>query len=170
MLVSKQWLKVVALVCLCFASNTAVIAQTVGPVTGLEAPKLTGRSLDETTYRLLSDKTSPKLLNFFWVECVPCREELPELAKLEHLYPKVKFISVHASGESTEVVSQFIKKLAGAPSNIVLTHPDVKKFYQIEGLPHTILLDRNNVVVANIVGYTPDNMKLLKKILDELSK
>ena len=95
---------------------------------------------------------------------------MPELAIMEKVYSKVKFISVHTKEEPVQLVEQFIKSLAGAPSTIVLTTGSLKESFEYAGLPHTIVLDQNNIVLANFVGYTPENMQQLKKLLDSLNK
>jgi len=95
---------------------------------------------------------------------------MPELAKLEKQYPGVKFISVHTQESKPEVVEKFVQSLAGAPSNIVLTSGGIQETFQYLGLPHTMVLDSNNVVLMNLVGYTPDNMKRLSKALQQLAK
>lgn len=146
-----------------------VIAEN-GPAIGTEAPKLIARSLDDKLYLLSRDKDRPKVMNFFWVQCVPCKTEMPELAKLEKAYPKVEFISVHASSESAEDVAKFIQDLPEAPSHIVVTQSAARDSFNVKGLPHTIIMNQNNIVQANLVGYTAKNMIVLKKMLKELSK
>ncbi len=141
-----------------------------GPAVGAEAPKLIARTLDDQLYLLSHDKGRPKVMNFFWVQCVPCKAEMPELAKLELAYPKVKFVSVHASTESPEEVAKFIHGLSGAPSNIVVTQAAARDAFNVKGLPHTIVMDQDNIVQANLVGYTPKNMAALKKMLDKLAQ
>ncbi len=149
--------------------SIAVAAQT-GPPVGKQSPNLIGRTLDDKLYRLSDDTTQPKVINFFWVECTPCKKEMPELAKKEKTYSKVKFIAVHTKEENPDRVRQFVKALAGAPSIIVLTTGSLQETFNYVGLPHTMVLDKNNVVLANLVGYTPENMQKLKKILNELNK
>jgi len=129
-----------------------------------------GRMLDEKYYRLKNDTDKPKVVNFFWVSCVPCRQEMPELAKLEKQYKGVKFISVHTQEEKTENVIKFVKSLSGAPSNIVMTSGGVQEAFKYYGLPHTMVLDSNNVVLLNLSGYTPGNMQRLTNALQQLSK
>lgn len=146
-----------------------------GPEIGQPSPSFIGRTLDDKVYRLKSDKGSPKVVNFFWVNCKPCKEEMPELAQLEKKYAGVKFISVHTqpantSEEKPESVAKFVKSLTGAPSNIVLTSGGIQETFQYLGLPHTILLDSNNVVLMNFSGYTADNMQRLGKALQQLTK
>lgn len=145
-------------------------AEARGPEIGQPSPNLIGRTLDDKPYRLKSDKGSPKVINFFWVNCKPCRQEMPELSKLEKQYPGVKFIAVHTRAEKPEVVEKFVKSLAGAPSNIVLTSGGLEDIFHYVGLPHTIVLDRDNVVLMNLSGYTPNNTQRLTTALQELTK
>jgi len=145
-------------------------AEGGGPEVGQISPNLIGRTLDDKSYRLKSDKGSPKVINFFWVSCEPCRQEMPELAQLEKQYTGVKFISVHTQEENPENVAKFVKSLLGAPSNIVLTSGGLQKTFQYLGLPHTIVLDSDNVVLMNLSGYTPDNTQRLIKALQELTR
>lgn len=141
-----------------------------GPEVGHPAPSFIGRTLDDKSYRLKNDKGRPKVINFFWVECIPCRQEMPELAKLEKQYTGVKFISVHTVDARPEVVVDFLKKLSGAPSNIVLTSGGLQETFNYRGLPHTMVLDGDNVVVLNLSGFNPDNMRLLNKAVQQLAK
>jgi thiol-disulfide isomerase/thioredoxin len=146
-----------------------------GPEIGSPAPKLYGRTLDDDLYNLKNDTGRTKVINFFWVECHPCREEMPELARLEKEYKDVKFISVHTSlykkAEGAESVAKFLKTLKGAPSNIVLTTSSaIADDFNISGLPHTMILDKNNVVLMNISGYDKKNMQTLVKALQQISK
>ena len=143
-----------------------------GPVIGQPVPKLYGRTLDDELYSLKKDTGSTKVVNFFWVECHPCRDEMPELARLEKQYKGVKFISVHTTlnehAVEPETVAKFIKSLKAAPSNIVLTtSSELGNEFNIAGLPHTMILDKNNIVPMKISGYDKQNMK---KLADELQK
>ena len=162
---------------LLFTSAVAVHAAQdgTGPEIGQPAPKLYGRTLDDDLYSLQKDTGQKKVINFFWVECHPCRDEMPELAKLEKEYQNVKFISVHTSltkkSEELESVSKFIKSLKGAPSNIVVTrNKELGSEYNINGLPHTLILDENNIVLMNISGYDKKNMKRLTDALQKVTK
>lgn len=141
-----------------------------GPEVGQLAPNLIGRTLDDQSYRLKSDKGQPKVINFFWVQCKPCKLEMPELAKMEKQYPGVKFIAVHTQEEKPEAVMKFIQSLPAAPSNIVLTSGGVQENFKYLGLPHTLLLDAENIVLLNLSGYTPANMQRLEQALRKWSK
>lgn len=141
-----------------------------GPEIGQLSPNIIGRTLDDQPYRLKADVGTPKIINFFWVSCIPCKAEMPELAQLEKRYPKFKFIAVHTKKESLETITKFIKSLPGAPSNIVLTSSGMQEAFNYLGLPHTVVLDSNNIVLMNLVGYTPDNTKRLNEVLQQMEK
>lgn len=145
-------------------------AKDSGPEIGQVSPNIIGRTLDDSSYRLKSDKVSPKVINFFWVGCKPCRQEMPELAKLEKEHKGVKFIAVHTLEEKPENVVKFVKSLSAAPSNIVQTSGGIQEAFQYPGLPHTMLLDKDNIVLMNLSGYTPQNMQRLTKALQQLSR
>ncbi len=107
--------------------------------------------------------------------CHPCREELPELALLEKQFKEVKFISVHTSlykhAEEPETVAKYIKSLKGAPSHIVLTtSKELGSDFNIMGLPHTMILDENNIVLMNIIGYDKKNIQRLEQELHRITK
>lgn len=154
---------------LCVLPSSAWAAQN-GPEKGQPSPNLIGRTLDDQSYRLKSDKGRPKVINFFWVQCKPCKLEMPELAKMEKQHPGVKFIAVHTQEEKPEAVVKFIQSLPSAPSNIVLTSGGVQESFQYAGLPHTLLLDAENIVLLSLSGYTPANMQRLEQAIWKLSK
>ena len=146
-----------------------------GPEIGQTVPKLYGRALNDDLYSLKKDIGRVKVINFFWVECHPCRKELPELAKLEQKYQDIKFISVHTSlhkkTEEPETVVKFIQSLKAAPSNIVLTTgKNLGEIFNIIGLPHTMVLDKDNTVLMNISGYDKKSMKKLLATLQRITK
>lgn len=141
-----------------------------GPEIGKSCPNVVGRTLDERVYTLRNDKGAPKVLNFFSVDCKACKDEMPELARLEKRFPGVKFIAAHTEPAELSEVAAFIQKLAGAPSNVVVTAGDLQKTFKYLGLPHTVLLDANNIVLQNFVGYTPENMVALESALAKFPK
>lgn len=156
-----------------FAMLLAVVfngmALAAGPTVGEPAPNLIGRNLDGKLYRLNSDEKKPKVINFFSVTCKPCKVEMPELAGLAKKYPGVKFISVNTDEISQEKVGEFVKSLSGAPSTIVLTGGQIKEVYMYTGLPHTVVMDGNNIIKMNLPGYEGNVKRLEEGIKNVLS-
>lgn len=139
-----------------------------GPKLGTEAPDFIGRTVEGKLFKLSRNKEQPKVINFFWVYCEPCKKEMPELAVLEQKYANVKFISVHTEDNDGDKVEEFLSKLSGYPSNIVLSGKKIKDSYKYPGLPHTIVLDKDNKVLLNLVGYTHENIVRLEEVLKTL--
>ncbi len=164
---------IISLLILISASTVCAVNNGNGPVVGKPSPNLLGRTLDDKPYNLNSDLGRTKVINFFWISCKPCREELPELARLEKKFKKVKFIAVHTAlykdAEEPGNVAKFIKSLPAAPTNIVLTtSKELGDNFNINAQPHTMILDENNVVLLNISGNNKANMQQLASELNRL--
>jgi len=166
-----MWVKNLFAIILFLSLTAAVQAEEgTGPQVGKLVPNLIGRTLDDKPYLLRKDIGSPKVINFFAVSCKPCRVEMPELAKYERRFKGVKFIAVHALDENPAIVEKFVKSLVDAPSNIILTEGGLQDSFNYLGLPHTIVLDKNNIVLMNLVGYTQENMLDLADQLNKMVK
>lgn len=152
------------------ASMTAAWADTSGIPLGQPAPNFIGRTLDGAPYRLKADVGRPKVINFFAITCRPCAKEMPELAALERQFPAVEFISVNTADDQVATVKKYLSALPSAPSHIVLTAGGLQEIIHYPGLPHTLVLDRDNVVQANLSGYTPGNIKHLRAMLPALAR
>jgi len=148
---------------MCLASVAAFAAPE--SLEGRPAPDLMGRTLDGGMFKLSAQRGHPVVLNFFWVNCIPCREELPELAAEGKKYPKVRFVAAHVEDDDESVVAAFVKKLPAAPATIVLTSRRVQEIYKTFALPETHLIDRNGIVVRTLHGFTPDTAAELRRWL-----
>ncbi len=124
------------------------------------APNLYGRNMDQSLFRLSDLKKDVILINFFWVECIPCRKELPELAQLETEFPDTKFLAVHVEDEEIQEVQNFLAGLPAHPTHVVMASPMVKKSYAIPGLPYTVLI-KGGVIDLILVGYTQAGLRQL---------
>ncbi|WP_108802065.1 TlpA disulfide reductase family protein [Aquimarina sp. Aq107] len=94
----------------------------------------------------------PTLLNFWFTNCPPCIDEMPELNKLkEHFGERVNFVAV--TYESKEKVEKFLKKYRFDFRHII----DAKEYtdaLEMKSFPNNIILDKNGVV-KNIEGGIP---------------
>ncbi len=154
---------------LCLAGLAPAWGDTMGVPPGQPAPNFIGRTLDGQAYRLKADVGRPKVINFFAITCRPCAQEMPELAALARQFPGVEFISVNTADDDPASVKKFLATLPAAPTNIVLTSGGLQEIIHYPGLPHTLALDRDNVVQANFSGYTPDNIRHLRAMLPALA-
>jgi len=139
------------------ASPAAPIAPTpnlpVGPNPDNLAPDFSLSLLNGGTVALKELRGKPVVINFWATWCPPCRRELPALqAAFESYQGRIGFIAVDVKEDQAKVAA-FVKELGltfpvaldtdGAVSGVA---------YEVRGIPTTIFVDANGVVVARHVG------------------
>ena len=156
-----------------------VATSAFGVELGDRAPNIIGKFLGgERTgewFRLNRAPAQPTLVNFFWVDCIPCAEELPELAELERQFPRVRFLAVHAEDDDAEAISQYLAKLPAHPRNILQGSSRLQKVYAESGydflpLPYTVLVNSQGLLVYRSTGYNSATIQRLKVALNELTE
>lgn len=134
---------------------------------GSVAPDFKGATLNGDTLSLHGIKARVKLLDFWASWCEPCRRETPNVRKI---YQKYHDKGLEIIGVSLDEKKQ---EWAKAMKNDKITWPNISDLkgknseiaarYFIRGIPHTILLDEDNHIVAkNLRG------KALEKKIAEL--
>lgn len=140
---------------------------------GADAPNIVGRDVKNGglfSLSRVSDK--PKVVNFFWVDCIPCKKEIPLLASKEKKHPNVDFIVVHSesnaatgSNYDTEEIERYVASLDASPKTIVLGSPRLKNTYAIPGFPYSVLLSADNKIEGILIGYNEQTVATLEKWL-----
>jgi thiol-disulfide isomerase/thioredoxin len=120
---------------------------------GKIVPSFSLASLDQpgNTYTSESLKGKLVMIDFWATWCVPCIEEM---SNLHQEYEKFKgqgfeILSVSLD-EKPEVVKEFRKEKWKMPwlNALLSTNPEVKKQFDIVGIPKAILMDRSGRIVA----------------------
>lgn len=110
------------------------------------------------------------LIDFWATWCQPCKQEMPGYQKLLDRYGSQGFLVVGFKFDTmtdTEDPLRFAKKI-GARYPLAVATDDLKqKFGGIEGLPTTMLFDREGLLRQKIIGfeYTEAVEKDLKPLL-----
>jgi thiol-disulfide isomerase/thioredoxin len=114
-------------------------------------PKVT--KIDQTRYaELIRPGAKPLLINFWATWCVPCREEFPDLVKIDGEYKgKIDFITISLDFEEelNTGVPQFLKEMkADMPTYLLVTPDESAAIGMISkewggGLPLTVLFAPN---------------------------
>jgi thiol-disulfide isomerase/thioredoxin len=95
------------------------------------------------------------LLNIWATWCVPCREEMPALDKLEEKLGGKDFavVAVNIDKGGAEKAAAFLKE-TGATHLPLYTDPTGKVFATLKavGMPTTLVLDRKGREIARLVG------------------
>ena len=109
-------------------------------------PDLSGRA------RTLADERGPILVHFFATWCEPCKAELANLTRFaDRRADQMRVLAVNVG----EVPGRVRRFLEDAPVNFpVLLDADraVSKLWAVEGLPTTIVLDKNLTPTLAVTG------------------
>jgi thiol-disulfide isomerase/thioredoxin len=101
------------------------------------------------------------VVNFWATWCVPCIQEIPEIAEFQRAHPKVVVIGVAMDAENVAKVKQFAKK-TGHDYALVLGDDAVEKqLGDPRALPTTRIYDPSGKVVYDRAG------KVSRKFLEE---
>jgi peroxiredoxin len=100
------------------------------------------------------------LIDFWATWCQPCKKEMPGYQKLLHRYGSRGFAVVGFKFDTmmdTEDPVEFAKKM-GVRYPLAVAADDLKqKFGGIEGLPTTMLYDREGILRKKIIGFEYPN-------------
>ncbi len=110
------------------------------------------------------------LIDFWATWCQPCRQEMPGYQKLLDRYGSQGFVVIGFKFDTmtdTEDPLKFAKKIGVRYPLAVATDVLKQKFDGIEGLPTTMLFDRDGILRQKIIGfeYTEAVEKDLKPLL-----
>ncbi len=120
-------------------------------------PALVLRQLDGGSWRLADHRGQVVVVNYWASWCSPCWEEAPALMRLNReMGPEGLAVVGIAMDEGSpkqvaENVRHFVQALQIAYP-IALPEPMSQMAYGMEGLPTTILVDRNGKVARTYVG------------------
>ncbi len=141
------------------------------PPVGRPAPELSLPLMSGGTFTLRSLRGKPVVLNFWASWCVPCREETPLLVRLHRVYgPRgVQFVGLDTedqiAGARAFVAQHRVDYLVA-----ILDDERVIDAYSIPGLPTTVFIGSDGIVMGKVVGgfVGPEGEKLLISWLDRL--
>ena len=146
------------------------INDTAPPV-GRQAPDFTLPLFSGGTLRLRGLMGKPVVLNFWASWCVPCRAEMPLLVRLHKSYGPRGMVFVGVDVEDYEHDARLFASQYHVDYSLVRS-PDerVMRAYAIQGLPSTVFIGADGVVVEKYTGafLGPDGEKDLRTRLDRL--
>ena len=112
------------------------------------------------------------VLNFWATWCPPCREEMPELSKMQDQYKNQNLVIIGLSTDDLETTKTFIQS---NPVSYPVLAGDMQAMNFAESLgnnqgvlPYTVIIDQNGHVVKTFLGRV--NQTLLEKTVTPLLK
>jgi thiol-disulfide isomerase/thioredoxin len=134
-------------------------------------PALTFKTIDGRTLSSADWKGKVTLVNFWATWCPPCREEIPDLIKLQAVYKdQLQIIGVSSDEGSAEDVAAFVAEhRMNYPVVMEKDFPELTKaFPGIFALPTTFVIDQQVRMVQKHVGLL--NMRLVEQETRFLAK
>ncbi len=94
----------------------------------------------------------PVLVNLWATWCGPCREEMPRLqAAYERFGDRVAFVGVD-SQDFPQAAGEFLVEVGVTYPQLADPNAELLGFTRVPGLPVTLLLDADGVIVARHIG------------------
>jgi cytochrome c-type biogenesis protein len=117
------------------------------------APDVEFQTLAGTPFRIKEVQGQVVLLNFWATYCVPCREEIPALNKLQAELQSQGLKILGASVDDTiEGVNLYQQEVAKFEYQVLIGGNDVRKNYPAGQLPTTYLIDRQGRIRQKFIG------------------
>ncbi len=163
----KQYVRVDALDVL---STPKVAASAPQAETSLTEAELVLPGMLGGEQRLSAYRGRIVVLNFWATWCVPCRKEMPDLAKIQNEYAALGVQVIGAAADAPEnraQVTQFIKETKiNFPVWLGATAADMERFGLGQTLPGTVIIGPDGKVSARIRGVVKEAD--LRKRIDTL--
>jgi thiol-disulfide isomerase/thioredoxin len=137
---------------------------------GKGAPAFELELLDGGRLSLAEHKGRHTVILDFWATwCGPCRMAMPVLAEVASAFADrgVKLYAVNLR-EDPEKIRAFLDRAELKVAVAMDTKAEVAARYGVEGIPHTVVIDRDGNIAHVHVGYTPDLKEELTQVLEKV--
>jgi peroxiredoxin len=142
-----RWLQALLLAAMATAATAAVAPQS-------PAPDFTLRALAGPNLKLAEQRGRVVLVNFWATWCGPCREELPQLAKLHDKYRAAGLVLLGVNvDDDPRKAAELVTRLGLRFPVLLDTDKQVSRRYDMSAMPATVLIDRDGVVRSIHRGY-----------------
>jgi len=125
-----------------------------GPAVGKLAPDFTLQNTNGETVTLSALRGGPVMVNFWATWCVPCGEEMPYMQQMYDTYsPKgLVFLSIDLAESADKVLSYLTERSLTFRVLLDSKQEVAVDKYGVQGVPTTILVDKNGVIQKIQVG------------------
>ena len=161
------WLGDAAKISACGMAVAQKIAQLEALSPGHAAPNFMALTQEGDTLTLHDVKGKVKLVDFWATWCQPCRRENPNVLKMYLKYQSKGLEIVGVSlDQDVNAWNRAIQEDGLKWKHVIDEGQQIARAYNVMSIPHTVLLDENN----NIVAVNLRGAQLQKKIAELLDK
>jgi len=107
------------------------------------------------------------VLNFWFIKCKPCVEEIPHLNNLKKLYSSNDVVFLAITFDNKELVKQFLNN---HPFNysIAANSNDAISIYGVNSFPTNMVINQSGEIVLKEIGYRTNIKDVLQATIDKL--
>ncbi len=136
---------------------------------GQPAPDFILPNLDGESVSLSDFEGRPVFINFWRVNCNPCREELPYLeAVYEERQGELVMLSINI-GDDVSNIKQFLQNNSLSLSVLLDTDITVARRYAIPGTPTAFFIDKEGIIRAKVIGPFPSKAAIDSRLSEIIS-
>jgi len=112
------------------------------------------------------------LINFWATWCGPCRTEMPGIERLWQRYRDqgLVILAISVDEGMERRIATFVKRLNLSLPILLDPESKVADHYQVSGLPHSVLIDQEGHLIAQIIGErqwdSPEAYQLIEQLLE----
>jgi cytochrome c biogenesis protein CcmG, thiol:disulfide interchange protein DsbE len=149
------------------ASALAASPDTLAP--GMPAPPFSSPRLDGRTVALESLRGRVVLLNFWAVECPPCRIEMPEIEKIHRRYSGrgLRVLGITEMDPARDQAARFVAEIGVTYPILLDPGARIGALYGIEAHPTSVVIDARGIVRFLNVGYLRGEEKEIERAIRE---
>lgn len=147
----------------------SVRTQAISPVRTYltPAPTFTLADINGRSYDLAALRGKVVVLNFWFIKCAPCQQEMPALKQLTvdyHANPDVVFISL--AREDADRLRRYVANKGDFGFAVLPLPQPLAKEFGITGYPTTAVIDKSGRYAYDNEGYT-GNLRRLRATIEQ---
>ena len=134
------------------------------------APDFHLRNLQSNTEHALSDYRGKVVYLDFWASwCGPCRQSLPALDELQREVGSEQFevVAINLDANRDDALA-FLQQYPVSYTVLTDKTGRTSRSYDLVGLPSSVLVDKNGIIVSSFQGFHPSHIDKLRKALPYL--
>ena len=137
---------------------------------GRTFPFETMTDIEGNRYRPADLRDKIVVLNYWYVECGPCRKEMPELNALVDVYRNHEDLLFLAPSLSDKTKIENMLKERPFRYRLIPDAANIANNLDVYGYPTNVVVDRSGTIVFLESGYSPDTVDKLRDTIRDLAE
>jgi thiol-disulfide isomerase/thioredoxin len=161
MTLRQQWMiigGIVALLAVVLGTASVVLRDEMYPIdVGAQAPAFTAKSLSDSGRAKTLDDYRGKVvfLNVWATWCLPCREEMPSMERLQRAFPNsdLRIVAINTQDPVPDAtIMEFARELGVTFEILRDSSERIMSSYRTTGFPESFIIDRRGTIRQKWIG------------------